>query len=284
MKHSINKYIVIKGINRIVVYALLVLLVLFVLFPFAWIISTSIKPVTEVMTIPPRWIPDHPTLDNYKNVLFNSSIPRYFLNSTAVSFLVGILSVAVGGVTGYGLSRKKTRLANSMSMFILGSQMLPATVIMIPIYLMLTNIHLYDTVWGLAISHLILTIPLVTWLCKGYIDSIPVDLEEAAQIEGCSRLQSLILIIFPIAAPGIAASGMYAFVQSWNEFTLASVLTASDKSRTLPIGLTEFASLFTIDWGSIMAAAVIISVPVILIFFFMQKYLVSGLGQGAVKG
>ncbi|MEA4907424.1 MAG: carbohydrate ABC transporter permease [Chloroflexi bacterium] len=278
------KYIIPKYVNRTVVYALLIILSLFVIFPLLWIISTSFKPANEVMSIPPRWIPDHPTLENYINVLTNSSIPRHFLNSVLVSSIVAVVSVLAGGVTGYGLARRKSRGTSGISMFILGSQMLPATVVMVPLYLFISRFELYDTVFGLALAHLTLTMPLVTWLCKGYIDTIPIDLEEAAQMEGCSRLQALRLVILPIAAPGVAAAGMYAFVQSWNEFTLASVLTASDKSRTLPIGLTEFASLFKIDWGSTMAASVIISIPVIIIFFFMQKYIVGGLAQGAVKG
>jgi ABC-type glycerol-3-phosphate transport system permease component len=162
--------------------------------------------------------------------------------------------------------------------------MLPEILILVPMYLMITKIKLYDTVFGLALVHLTITLPLVTWLCKGYFQTISVELEEAAQIEGCNRLQALLLVILPIAAPGVAASGMYAFIQSWNEFTLASVLTESLKSRTLPIGLTAFALQFQVDWGATMAASVIVTIPVIVIFLMTQKYIVSGLAQGAIKG
>lgn len=284
MNKTINRYQIGKAIRYLITYAILILIVSFVLFPLAWIISTSLKPTNEVMTIPPKWIPDHPTLDNYINVLTNSSIPRYFLNSVMVSSLVALITIFFGGITGYGLSRRRTKGTRAISTFILASQMLPATVILVPIYLFISDIELYDTIFGLALTHLILTLPLVTWMCKGYIDTIPVDLEEAAQIEGCSKLRALISVIFPIAAPGIVAAGMFAFIQSWNEFTLASILTETVASRTLPVGLTEFALLFKVDWGSTMAASVIISLPVIVIFLFLQKYLVKGLGQGAVKG
>lgn len=284
MNKYLNKYRIRHIFVVLITYLILTLIVVFVLFPLAWVVSTSFKPTNEVMTIPPQWIPENPTLDNYINVLTNSSIPRYFINSVFVSSLVALITIILGGLTGYGLSRRKTRGTRAISTFILASQMLPATVILVPVYLFISKIRLYDTIFGLAFAHLILTLPLVTWMCKGYIDTIPIDLEEAAQIEGCTKLQALIKVIFPIAAPGIAASGMFAFIQSWNEFTIASILTESTKSRTLPVGLTEFALLFKVDWGSTMAASVIISIPVIAIFLFMQKYLVKGLGQGAIKG
>ena len=273
-----------KYLARFCTYSILGLVALFVLFPLAWSVSTSFKPGNEVMTIPPKWIPDHPTLLNYINVLTNSTIPRNFLNSVSVSLIVAFISVLLGGLTGYGLSRHKSATTRSISIFILGSQMLPEIVIMIPMYLLITDVRLYDTILGLALVHLVITMPLVTWMCKGYFETIPIELEEAAQIEGCNKFQALLKVILPIAAPGIAASGMYAFIQSWNEFTLASVLTESLQSRTLPIGLTMFALQFEVDWGSTMASAVIVSLPVVIIFFMTQKYIVSGLAQGAVKG
>jgi ABC-type glycerol-3-phosphate transport system permease component len=284
MRKYFNKYHIKNGLAIIVTYFILTVIALFILFPLTWVVSTSIKPTNEVMAIPPQWIPDNPTIENYVNVFTNSSIPRYFVNSFLASSFVALITIVLGGLTGYGLSRRKTKGTRAISTFILASQMLPATVILVPVYLFISKIHLYDTIFGLVFAHLILTLPLVTWMCKGYIDTIPVDLEEAAQIEGCTRLQALLKVIFPIAAPGIAASGMFAFIQSWNEFTIASILTESTKSRTLPVGLTEFALLFKVDWGSTMAASVVISVPVIVIFLFMQKYIVKGIGQGAVKG
>ncbi len=284
MNKLISSYHIRKLFGYFITYAILIAITAFVLFPLAWVVSTSLKPTNEVMTIPPKWIPDNPTLKNYVNVLTNSSIPRYFINSVLVSSLVALITIIFGGLTGYGLSRRKTKGTRAISTFILASQMLPATVIMVPVYLLVSDIKLYNTIFGLAFAHLILTLPLVTWMCKGYIDTIPIDLEEAAQIEGCTKLQALIKVIFPIAAPGIVAAGMFAFIQSWNEFTLASILTETTNSRTLPVGLTEFALLFKVDWGSTMAASVIISLPVIVIFLFLQKYLVKGLGQGAVKG
>jgi len=274
----------IRILKKFFVSILLAIMVIFVLFPILWIVSTSIKPETDVMKIPPVWIPNKPTLYNYYRVFTDSTIPKNFLNSMIVSFITATIAIIFGSLTGYGLARHKTKTTTSISIFILGSQMLPEILILIPMYMLISYMKLYDTLLGLALVHLFITLPLVTWLCKGYFQSIPIDLEEAALIDGCNRFQVLTKIILPISAPGIAASGLYAFIQSWNEFTLASVLTESTRSRTLPIGLTSFALQFRVDWGATMAASVIISLPVIILFYYAQRYLVSGLAQGAVKG
>ncbi len=271
-------------LKKIGSYICLIFLVLLTVFPLLWIISTSIKPSKEVFSIPPKWIPENITFENYTRVLFDSSIPQYFINSSLVAIIATLLSIVLGVAAGYGFARFHFKGNKSLSLLILFSQMLPLTVLMIPIYFMLAAFNFLDSLIGLAIAHLILTLPLVTWMCRSYFISIPKELEEAAKIDGCSSLQILVKIILPVAAPGIAASGMYAFVISWNEFVLASVLTTSDKARTLPIGLTEFSSMFEVDWGSTMAAATLISIPVIIVFLWLQKYLVQGLAQGSVKG
>lgn len=265
-------------------YLCLIILVLITIFPLLWIISTSIKPSVEVFSIPPRWIPENLSFENYSNVLFNSSIPKYFVNSLIVGLITTFLSVVVGGAAGYGFARYHFKGNQSLSLFMLFSQMLPLTVLMIPIYFMLSGLGLLDSLLGLGVAHLILTLPVVTWMSRSYFIAIPKELEEAAKIDGCNQLQALIKVILPLAAPGIAATGIYAFIMSWNEFVLASILTNSDSARTLPIGLTEFSSMFEVDWGSTMAAATLISIPVILFFLWLQKYFIQGLAQGSVKG
>ncbi|GIQ70091.1 carbohydrate ABC transporter permease [Xylanibacillus composti] len=273
-----------QAVKKVISYALLVLLSLFVLVPLLWIVSTSFKPAGEVFSIPPVWVPEDPTVGNYEKVLTESSIPRYFMNSLLVGLLTTFIALLLGGAAGYGFARYKFRGNNSMSLFMLISQMLPLTVLMIPIYFMMVHFGLLDSVPGLAIAHLILVLPVVTWMCRSYFASVPKEIEESAQIDGCTHLGALFRVILPIVAPGLAATAIYAFIMSWNEFVLASILTLSDKSRTLPIGLTEFSSSFNVDWGSTMAASMLISVPVIVFFLWLQKYFVEGLGQGAVKG
>lgn len=224
------------------------------------------------------------SLDNYANVLFASSIPRYFINSLYIGIVTALLSLLFGGAAGYGFARYKIRGGKVLSLFMLVSQMLPLIVVMIPIYFLMDRLHQIDSPIGLAVSHLVFTLPLVTWMIRSYFTSIPKELREAAEIDGCSQLKALFLVELPLAAPGVAATGIYAFVMSWNEFVLASVLTLSDKSRTLPIGLSEFSTMFSVDWGSTMAAATLISIPVVILFLWLQKYFISGLTMGSVKG
>lgn len=273
-----------KWPRRVVTYAFLALLSLFVLLPLAWVLSTSIKPSAEVFTIPPRWIPSKISFEHYAKVWADSSIPRYFVNSVLVGALSTALSLLLGGAAGYGFARYKFRGSQPLSLFMLFSQMLPLTVLMIPIYFVLLRIGLLDSIVGLAVAHLILTLPVVTWMCRSYFLAIPKDLEEAAQMDGCSHMKALLVVILPLAAPGIAATGIYSFIMSYNEFVLASILTTSDSARTVPIGLTEFSTMFTVDWGGTMAAATLVSLPPILFFLWLQRYFVQGLGQGAVKG
>lgn len=282
MRHG--KKSLIHSVRVVATYAVLTLLVLGVVLPLLWVVSTSLKPSTEILSIPPRWIPSAVTFEHYSRVLWDSSIPRYFGNSLMVGAMATLFSLVLGGAAGYGFARYRFKGNRPLSLFMLFSQMLPLTVLMIPIFFMLQRFRLLDSPIGLAVAHLILTMPLVTWMTRSYFLSIPRELEEAAQIDGCSHLKALAVVILPLAAPGIAATGIYAFIMSWNEFVLASILTSSDASRTLPIGLTEFSSMFEVDWGSTMAASTLISLPVILLFLWLQKYFVQGLAQGGVKG
>jgi len=273
-----------KLVNIVVSYAILILMVLFVLFPLAWIISTSFKPSAEILSIPPRWFPNEFTLEHYKSVLFNSSIPLYFLNSIMVGLISTLISLLLGGAAGYGFARFSFQGNKPFSLFMLFSQMLPLTVLMIPMYFVLAKLGMLDSIIGLSISHLIISMPLVTWMSRSYFMSIPKELEEAAMVDGCSHLGALFKVTLPLAAPGLAATGIYAFIISWNEFVLASILTTSESARTLPVGLTEFSSMFDVDWGSTMAASALVTLPVIVVFLWLQKYFIQGLSQGSVKG
>lgn len=266
------------------VYVILIVAIIITFIPLGWIISTSLKPSVEIFTKPPMWIPINPTIANYEDVLFNSFIPTAFLNSTIVGLGTAVMALLLGGATGYAFAKFKFRGSKFLSLFMLISQMLPLTVLMIPMYYMENNVGLIDTKIGLAIAHLIISLPLVTWMSKGYFAGIPKEIEEAATIDGCSTIQSLIKVVLPLIRPALAATGIYAFISSWNELALANVLTRSMNSRTVPIALYEFSSFYKVNWGNTMAASAIITVPIIIIFICVQKQFVSGLASGAVKG
>ena len=272
-----------KALNG-VVYFLLILVLMITIIPIGWVLSTSVKTTTEVFANPPRWIPDVLTIENYKTVFLDSEIPKAFLNSVIVGLLTSLIALLLGGSSGYAFARFQFRGSKFLSLFMLISQMLPLTVLMIPMYYMENEIGLIDTKIGLAIAHLVISLPLVTWMAKGYFKGIPKEIEEAATVDGCSTMQTLTKIVLPLLKPALVATGIYAFISSWNEYALANVLTRSEQSRTVPIALNEFSSFFKVDWGSTMAAAMIITVPVIIAFMLVQKQFVEGLAAGAVKG
>lgn len=272
------------SILALIAYAALILTVIITFIPLGWIVSTSLKPSAEVFAKPPRWIPKNPTISSYTDVLFNSHIPAAFLNSLLIGLLSTFLALILGGCAGYAFAKFKFRGSKFLSLFMLISQMLPLTVLMIPLFYMENNVGLIDTKFGLAVAHLVISMPLVTWMCKGYFAGIPKEIEEAATIDGCTTLQSLVRVVLPLIRPALAATGIYAFISSWNEFALANVLTRSMNSRTVPIALNEFSSFFKVNWGNTMAASAIITIPVIITFMLVQKHFVSGLASGAVKG
>ena len=254
------------------------------LLPIGWVFSTSVKKGSEIFAKPPRWIPLSPTLENYKDVLFGSSIPNAFKNSFLVGIITTFAALLLGGSAGYAFARFKFRGNRLLSLFMLISQMLPLTVLMIPMYYMENAVGMVDTKIGLAAAHLVISLPLVTWMAKGYFKGIPKEVEEAAIVDGCSTMQVLLRILLPLLKPALAATGIYAFISSWNEFALANVLTRSPQSITVPIALNEFSSFFKVDWGDTMAAAMLITIPIVAAFMLVQKQFVEGLASGAVKG
>ena len=279
MKHRIKSYIA-----DLFIYIFLIIAVMIVLAPLLWIISTSLKPTIEIFQKPPHWIPYNITFENYISVLTKSSIPKAFLNSLLVGFMAAFISLLLGGSAGYAFARYRFRGNRIFSLFMLVSQMLPLTVLMIPMYYMENRIGLVDTKFGLAMAHLVICMPLVTWMTRGYFKGVPKEVEEAALVDGATRMHVMRIIILPLVRPAIAATGIYAFVSSWNEFALANVLTRSDSSKTVPIALSDFSSFFKVDWGQTMAAATIITIPIVILFLAIQKQFVAGLSNGAVKG
>jgi ABC-type glycerol-3-phosphate transport system permease component len=267
-----------------IAYLILVALLFFALAPVALMIGTAFKPNVEIFQVPPRWLPRAPTLSNFQKVMFNSGIPRYALNSIIIATLMTFTALVLGTLAGYGFSRFKFRGNRPLSLFMLLGQLIPLIALIVPFFQIFDAVGLLDTKIGIALAHLTTALPLVTWMSASYFSTIPVELDEAAIIDGCTRMQALRKVVLPVALPGIISIALFAFLMSWNEFVLASVLTNTDNSKTLPIGLSEFATMFTVDWGSTMAAAFLMTVPVVAVFLLFQKQFVSGLSAGAVKG
>jgi multiple sugar transport system permease protein len=266
------------------VYPFVGLLVAIGTFPFAWMVLSSIKTLGELYTVPPAWIPKAPTLANYWNVLTVSNIPRYFINSVVISAGSTLIALSLAIFAAYGFARFRFTGKPFFEAFILVGQLMPTAAIIVPLYIVLSWLGLINTWFGLILVYLILTLPLSVWMLIGYFSTIPLELEESAIVDGCSRLGVLMRITLPLSLPGIVAVVIYSFVTTWNEFIFALCLASDSRSKTLPIGLAEFSTEFNTDWGAVMAASVIMTLPICILFFAMQKLFIGGLTSGATKG
>jgi ABC-type glycerol-3-phosphate transport system permease component len=270
------------GLPFIILGALL--LVFVCLFPFAWMGLSSIKTLSELYTVPPHWWPDAPTLGNYAKVLFESNIPRYFVNSLVISLGATGLALMLAIFASYGFARFEFRGKAFWQAFVLVGQLLPTAAIIVPLFITLRVLGLVNTYWGLILVYMIITLPLSVWMLTSYFKAIPVELEEAAIIDGASRLGVLFRITLPLSIPGVVAVLVYAFVTTWNEFIFALCFATDSSVKTLPIGLAEFSTEFNTDWGAVMAASMVMTLPIALLFLTMQKLFIGGLTAGATKG
>lgn len=261
-----------------------ILLVLICLFPFWWMVLSSVKTLRELYTVPPIWWPAAPTWENYRTVLFESNIPRYFLNSIIISVGSTALALVLAIFASYGFARFNFKGKSLLQSFVLVGQLLPTAAIIVPLFVTLRVLNLVNTYWGLILVYMIITLPLSVWMLTSYFKNIPVELEEAAIIDGASRLECLFRITLPLSLPGLASVMVYAFVTTWNEFIFALCFATDSSVKTLPIGLAEFSTEFNTDWGAVMAASVVMTLPIAILFLSMQRLFVGGLTAGATKG
>ncbi|MBO1078439.1 carbohydrate ABC transporter permease [Roseomonas haemaphysalidis] len=266
------------------VYIPVAVLVAVTVLPFLWVVVSSFKTLEELYSLPLHLLPQHATLANYVNVLYQSNIPRYFLNSTIVSLGSTAIGLVFAIPAAYGLARFRFKGNGLLQSFILICHLLPTAALIIPLYVMFGYLRLLNSYVGLILAYLILTLPLSIWMLTGYFRSIPAELEEAAVIDGASRLTVLLRIMLPLSLPGVVVIVLYAFVATWNEFIFALSFASDPSVKTLPIGVAEFTTSTDTDWGAIMAASVIMTLPVAFVFFALQRLFVGGLLAGAVKG
>ena len=262
----------------------LICFVIFLAFPLVWMLSISFKPSPEIYSRIPTLIPKEPTLANFKNAFGQQDL----LSGISNSFKIGVLSsIAVLILTvpaAYALVRYKTAVNKSVIAWILVSQLFPSILIIIPLFVVLRNLGLTNSHSGITLVYTVWSVPFVLWMLRSYVQSIPIELEEAAFIDGANRLQVLSKVVFPLMIPGIVASGLFAFVSSWNEFFFALVLLKTPKLATLPVYLSRFTgSEGMTRLGPLAASCLIATLPALLVFTFLQKGLISGLMSGAVK-
>ncbi len=276
-----SPYRLLRTLTRLGIYVLVILAVILSLAPLLYLFITSLKEPNLTFNLPPVWI-FTPTLQNYREVLAGGQFEKYFVNSLVVALSTTAIALFLGGLAAYGFSRFRFRGAFWLRMSALIPQMLPPITIIVPLYVLFNGLKLLDTRWALMISYLTFTIPLALWMMIGFFDDVPIELEEAAMIDGCTRLGALVRVSLPLVAPGLAATAILAFLYCWNEFLYAVILTGRE-ARTLPVTITSFMTNKAILWGRIAASGSMVLVPVLAFALLAQRYLVRGLSRGAIK-
>lgn len=253
------------------------------LFPIVWMVFASIRPTMETLSYPPVWLPRDVTFDAYRTLLTNSGEVRFFFNSYIIALLTAALSLLLGAPCAYGFSRFRIRGAEFILLALLALQMLPNVSVVLPFYSIARALGIYNTHLALILADTAFVLPIAVWLLKGFFDSIPTALEEAAMVDGCTRPAALWYVVVPLALPGLVSTGVFAFLWAWNEYLFAVVLTSGSDAAPLTIRMSQFFTQFGRDWSGIMALNVLASVPLIIVFIVLQRWVVSGLTAGAVK-
>ncbi len=258
--------------------------------PGAWVVLTAFRPNIEVLARPAVWIPQQLTLKNFQGIfgLLDTQqglpVANYFINSLVISITSTVIAIAIGMMGGYAFARFRFRGKATLFLGFMLSRTVPGVALSLPLFILWSRIGLIDTPIGLIVVYLAINIPFTIWLTDGFFRQIPVDLSEAAQIDGCTRWQAFWKVEFPLAKSGLASAAIFAFLTSWNEYALASQLTRTTASKTMPVGLMDFTAQFTVDWTGMSAMAVLIIIPALVLTFIVQKHLIAGLTFGGVKG
>ncbi len=257
---------------------------LFASFPVVWGVLTALKPAAEVITYPPQILPSRISFETFRQVWNDSNFPVFFRNSLWVTAVATLVSLAIAVHAAYGLARFNFAGKTVLMLGLLATSMIPGIAILVPLYNLSVQTGLYNTFTGLIVVYVAWNIPLLVWLLKGFFESVPVELEESAMIDGCTRTRAFYMIVLPMARPGMLAGSIMAMMFVWNDFLIGFTLAVTESKRLIPYGLYSFISNIGVDWGQLMAATVISLVPVLIAFLVLQKWLVQGLMAGAVKG
>lgn len=269
--------------SKISVYAILIISSLFALFPLFWTFSTSIKKRIDTYVLPPKFINFEPTAKNYVALFKIKTFGHIYFNSIFVTLMSTALALIFGSLASYAFARRsKFRGRTLLDALMISVRALPAIVIVLPMYKLSSYIGAYDKIWTLILIYTGFNIPFAIWLLTSFFNQIPVEIEEAAKVDGASNTRTFLQVILPLAAPGLVATGVFVSLLSWNEF-LVPVIMAGENSKTLPVFVASFVANKNLDWGPMAAAATVAIIPIVIFTIFIQKWLVTGLSNGAVK-
>ncbi|WP_045694135.1 carbohydrate ABC transporter permease [Streptomyces rubellomurinus] len=253
-------------------------------FPVYWMVLTAFRPAHEILSLPPRFWPGRPTFDNFARALGTETFWANVRSSVVIGLGTVLVSLVVGTLAAFALARFRFAGRKAFVVVILIVQMVPLTALIIPVYLLLNDVGMTDSITGVILTYLVFTLPFTVWMLRGFIAGVPVELEEAAMVDGCGRLGAFRRVVLPLLAPGIIATSVFALVQAWNEYVLVYVLLSSPEKQTVSIWLVSFQTSFGTDYGGLMAGATLTALPVVVFFLVVQRRIASGLAVGAVKG
>jgi multiple sugar transport system permease protein len=281
-----------RTLNRLLLLLVTIPVLLFIYLPVFYLVLSSVSTRAEILSVPIHWIPQHPTLKNYIDILTpgtaTSEVAKTFKitlrNSLLVASSVTIISLIVGSLAAYALSRIRMPARQTMLMGIMGTRMIPEVSLVIPLYILAARIGMLNKPPVLILTYLSFALPFAIWLMAAFFETIPVELEDAALIDGCTRIRTLFAIILPISAPGLVSTALFIFLSAWDEFFFALIFTSTVAAKTVPVAIAEFTGRYVVDVGGMMTGGVLAAIPPVILSLIFSRYIVSGLTAGAVKG
>jgi len=264
----------------------------FIFFPLLWLFSASLSTQVELFAVPPHWIPQAPTLQNYLDIIFPSqaasSVPRTFatalLNSVKIASAVTIVCVFVGSMAAYALTRIPFKFNRSIQLGVIATRMIPEVSLVLPLFIIASRLQLINKPVVLVLTYLSFALPYAIWLMAAYFQTVPIELEDAARLDGCSRLGILFRVVMPISVPGLVSTAMFVFLLAWDEFFYALIFTSTLAAKTVPVAIAEFVGRYVVNINGMMAGGILAAVPPVLVALIFQRYIVRGMTAGAVKG
>ena len=278
--------------EKLLYFLLTIPVLIFIFFPILWLLSASLSTQVELFTVPPHWIPEHPTLKNYADIFFPSqaasSVPRTFaialLNSMKIASAVTIICILIGSLAAYALVRIPFGLNRTIQLGLIATRMIPEVSLILPLFIIASSLQLINKPIVLILTYMSFALPYAIWLMAAYFQSVPVDLEDAARLDGCSRLGILFRVVMPISVPGLVSTAMFVFLLAWDEFFYALIFTSTLQAKTVPVAIAEFVGRYVVNVNGMMAGGILAAIPPVLVALIFQRYIVSGMTAGAVKG
>jgi multiple sugar transport system permease protein len=282
-----------RGFGQKLLYFLLTIPVfLFIFLPILWLLSASFSTQVELFTVPPHWIPEHPTLQNYLDIFVPgqaaSSVPRTFavalFNSMKIATMVTVICILIGSLAAYALVRIPFGANRTIQLGMIATRMIPEVSLILPLFIIASSLQLINKPIVLILTYMSFALPYAIWLMAAYFQTVPVELEDAARLDGCSRLGILFRVVMPISVPGLVSTAMFVFLLAWDEFFYALIFTSTLAAKTIPVALAEFVGRYVVNVNGMMAGGILAAIPPVLVALIFQRYIVSGMTAGAVKG